>query len=270
MAASCYPGNPGVLPMRTLDEFLAAIASCQTVAQVRARVDEIAQAYGFASFSFVDVGDPSQDLPFYITTIDPAWDEDYRSNNFLAVDPILPFVRRSNLPFLWSDVPPPARRGKRKPGGLRVLEASRDHGFQNGFVIPIHMTDRIGRISSASCVFFWKEEADELPRALAPCKHDLHILMLYCAQKIIDITDMENKRAKRLSGHGGEIGGLKDRERDVLAWAARGKTMAETADILGISESTVEEYVRGALRKLDAVTKAQAVAKAIYAGLIDV
>lgn len=256
--------------MPTLDDYLAAIEACVTVEEVRARVHEIARAHGFEGFSFVDVGDPSRDLPFFITTTDPRWDEDYRSNNFVQVDPILPFVRRSNVPFLWNDIPPPERRGKRKPGGQKVMEASRDHGFQNGLVIPIHMTDRIGRISSASCVFFWKDEAGSLPRALAPRKHDLHILMLYCAQKIIDITDKENKRAKRLGGHGGEVGGLKDRERDVLSWAARGKTMAETADILGLSESTVEEYVRSSLRKLDAVTKAQAVAKAIYAGLIDV
>lgn len=259
--------------MNKLEEHLAAIESCVTIGEVRARLHEIAQHYGFESFSFVDVGDPAKEVPFFITTTNQSWDQDYRSNNFVHVDPILPVVRRSNLPFLWSDIPPPERRGKRKPGGQKVLEASRDHGFQNGLVIPIHMTDRIGRVASASCVFFWKDEARKLEFALAGGKHDLHVVVLYSAQRIIDIMDKQNGRVERYGGRGGRLlphGQLTDRERDVLAWAARGKTMSETAEILGISESTVEEYARGALRKLDAVTKSQAVAKAIYGGLIDV
>jgi DNA-binding CsgD family transcriptional regulator len=63
---------------------------------------------------------------------------------------------------------------------------------------------------------------------------------------------------------------LTDRERDMLAWAARGKTVADTADILKISEETVETHIRNAMRKLDATNKTHAVAKAIYLSLIDV
>jgi DNA-binding CsgD family transcriptional regulator len=63
---------------------------------------------------------------------------------------------------------------------------------------------------------------------------------------------------------------LTDRERDMLAWAARGKTVADTAGILKISEETVETHIRNAMRKLDATNKTHAVAKAIYLSLIDV
>lgn len=259
--------------MAKLDEYLSLIESCRTITELRDRLHEIAQGYGFDSFSFIDVRDPTKNIPFFVTTVSSAWDSDYRANGFVHVDPILPVVRRSNLPFSWSDVPLPDRRGKRKPGGVKVLEAARDHGFLDGFVIPIHSSDRLGRVASASCVFFWKDASAQLQSALTHAKHDLHLLMLYWAQKVIDIAENETKRGTVCLGKDGQLlrrGLLTDRERDVLAWAARGKTMAETADILGISNSTVEDYVRAALRKLDAVTKAQAVAKAIYSGLIDV
>jgi LuxR family quorum sensing-dependent transcriptional regulator len=62
---------------------------------------------------------------------------------------------------------------------------------------------------------------------------------------------------------------LTAREKEVLAWAARGKTVADTAQILGISPETVEGFIKQALRKLDASNKTHGVAKGIALGLID-
>ena len=61
---------------------------------------------------------------------------------------------------------------------------------------------------------------------------------------------------------------LTDRERDVLSWAGRGKSVLDTADILELSEDTVKTHVRNALKKLNANNKTHAVTKAIYLGLI--
>jgi LuxR family transcriptional regulator, quorum-sensing system regulator BjaR1 len=63
--------------------------------------------------------------------------------------------------------------------------------------------------------------------------------------------------------------GLKPRERDCLQWAAAGKTAAETATILGLSQHTVNQHVLAATARLGAVNRTQAVAKAIRSGLID-
>lgn len=51
------------------------------------------------------------------------------------------------------------------------------------------------------------------------------------------------------------------RERDVLLWSAYGKTTDEIADILNISSTTVNSYVRDAITKLDATSRTHAVAK---------
>jgi DNA-binding CsgD family transcriptional regulator len=56
----------------------------------------------------------------------------------------------------------------------------------------------------------------------------------------------------------------------MLGWAARGKTTSETAEILKISDETVEGHIRKAMKKLSAANKTQAVVKAIYLGLVDV
>jgi DNA-binding CsgD family transcriptional regulator len=50
------------------------------------------------------------------------------------------------------------------------------------------------------------------------------------------------------------------RETDFLALAAQGKTSNETADLLGVSNHTVNAYLRSAIKKLGATSKSQAVA----------
>jgi DNA-binding CsgD family transcriptional regulator len=59
-----------------------------------------------------------------------------------------------------------------------------------------------------------------------------------------------------------------ERQREVLFWAARGKTSSDTAAILGISARTVEVHRLAACRALGAVNLPNAVALAMAANLI--
>ena len=61
---------------------------------------------------------------------------------------------------------------------------------------------------------------------------------------------------------------LSPREREVLQWAAEGKTAWETAQLLRVSESAVNLYASNAMTKLRAKTKTQAVAIAVRNGLL--
>jgi DNA-binding CsgD family transcriptional regulator len=63
---------------------------------------------------------------------------------------------------------------------------------------------------------------------------------------------------------------LSPRETEALTWTARGKTIAETAMILGLAASTVRHLLDNARDKLHAATKAEAVAKAMQHRLIQV
>lgn len=61
---------------------------------------------------------------------------------------------------------------------------------------------------------------------------------------------------------------LTEREVQCLSWTAAGKTSLEIAEILGLSEHTVNHYLNQVTRKLEAVNRTQAVVKAIRRGLI--
>ena len=62
---------------------------------------------------------------------------------------------------------------------------------------------------------------------------------------------------------------LSRRERAVLAELAQGHATEEIAEALFLSPHTVRSHVKAAMRKLDARTRAHAVAIALGAGAID-
>jgi len=62
---------------------------------------------------------------------------------------------------------------------------------------------------------------------------------------------------------------LNDREIEALTWAARGKTSAEIASILGLSKRTVDFHLDNARAKLNAATRTEAVIKAATGRLIE-
>lgn len=260
--------------MSRIEAHLADIAACSDLAALKRRLQIIAEAYGFSSFNFLDVGNPHIDVPFYMGTTGAAWEETYKNNGFVHVDHCVKMARRSNTPFTWDEVPQPisASSGPRS-GSVRLMEAASDHGYKNGLVVPFHYRDRIGRIYSSLCVFYWKDRQSSFKSTIARKKFDLHIVLIYWIQRAIDIVaETERAGGEARMGLGqtqlAEMP-LSDRERDVLAWAARGKTAAETSDILTISEETVSSHLRNAMRKLNAVNKTQATVRALYLGLID-
>jgi len=62
---------------------------------------------------------------------------------------------------------------------------------------------------------------------------------------------------------------LNDREIEALTWAARGKTSAEIASILGLSKRTVDFHLDNARAKINAATRTEAVIKAATGRLIE-
>jgi|SRR5205809_251178 len=79
------------------------------------------------------------------------------------------------------------------------------------------------------------------------------------------------RRRHRVDGRGpdaGGGGGLTEREREVLALLAGGLPNRAIGARLGISQQTVKTYVAAILDKLDAATRAEAVAIGLRRGLI--
>lgn len=256
-----------------LEEALSAIECCGSLPELKQLMQRFCDDSGFCSYNFLDIGNPHVDVPFYMGTTGEAWETDYRTNGFVHVDHCVAAARRTNLAFSWDEVPAAPRQTGPKSGAARLMEAAADHGFQNGLVVPFHYRDKVGRYHSSLAVFYWKNSVSSFRFMMKRKKTDLQILIIYWVQKAVDLVSAQRGNSDQFGG--GVLEGvahkpLTDREKDVLAWAARGKTIEETADILSISGETVTTHLRSSMRKLDASNKTHAAVRAVYLGLIDV
>lgn len=255
-----------------LEEAIAAIESCSSIDELKQALQRVIEHYGFAAFSFIDAGQPHVDRPYFWTTTSDAWVSEYTHNGFVSVDPALSRVRRTNTPFNWHSLELPEVHGRRKPGAVKTMEAAYDHGFTEGFVVPFHFRDHRGFLFSSSTVFFWKDQVSRFKFLLRSHRHELHLIMIYWTQRAIDLVARDYRQQAPFfrPPDDDSLAPLTDRERDVMCWAARGKTTVDTAEILHISTDTVETHIKHSLRKLNATNKTHAVAKCISLGLIDI
>lgn len=253
-----------------LEADLAAVALTKTQDDLEALMARFVADRGFSSYCFVDSSNRHALEPYHINT-DQAWAREYLLQGFVDVDPVLSRARRINLPFTWSDAVLPQRRAQIKPGAMLTMEAAADYGFTEGLVVPFHSVDDLGRLRSMLCSFFWREKPKEFQKMLLDVAPEMHIYVIYWMERSRDLRDPPSDLRNVVSlSEVPRRPRLTDRERDVLSWAARGKTVPETAEILGVSAQTVKKQVRSACERLQAGSKTHAVAKAITLCEIDV
>lgn len=249
---------------------VAALESAETIAELKATMQVIVTNHGFASWCFVDAGRAYQDVPFYFGTTGDEWHDNYRSNGYVHIDPYIAKARRSNTPFDWGSIPAVQKRRGPKSPVVRLMETANDFGFKEGLIFPYHFRDDVGRMHSTVCVFYWQDGVAAFQDLVVERKLELHISALYFMQRAMQIAARETRDKVDIWVPTRENGAfLTDRERTIMAWAARGKTSSETSDILNIAESTVIKHIANALEKLNARNKTHGVAKCITLGLID-
>ncbi|MCF3642266.1 LuxR family transcriptional regulator [Rhizobium sp. TRM95111] len=128
-------------------------------------------------------------------------------------------------------------------------EAMKKHGMQVGHFFPVH--DALG--NRGAVVWSGLGETMEIRDRLS-----LQMISIHVFNRLAEIG---------AAWRSGQIV-LTEREIQCLSWTAAGKTSLEIAEILGLSEHTVNHYLNQVTRKLEAVNRTQAVVKAIRRGLI--
>jgi LuxR family transcriptional regulator, quorum-sensing system regulator SinR len=103
--------------------------------------------------------------------------------------------------------------------------------------------------------------SEEIPLFLRSYGRDIQTLAT-----LFHASMIESERPPSISKD--ELRRITPREREVLRWAAAGKSYWEIAIILGITERTVRFFMSNARQKLDVVSNTQAIAEAVWRGLI--
>lgn len=176
------------------------------------------------------------------------WFRQYLDEDLHPHDPVVAHAREQSGAFAWRDVVWPSDALE----ATRLMEvASRDYGMRQGFCVPVY-----GIFGYEGAVSFAGRDVDTSSQANAA----MELVALYAVNQLMRLRNEEKTVQAVLSA----------REREVLTWAAIGKTAWDTGCILSISTDTVNKHMASAMRKLKAYTKTQAVAESLRRGEIQI
>ena len=176
-----------------------------------------------------------------------AWQARYRERNFLDVDPTVHHGMRSLLPLVWTDevfASTPELWEEARSFGLQVgwAQSSLDANGVGGMLTLARSGEALSDL-----------EMQDKGLRMAWLAQVGHLGMSRCLAPEL-LPDAEIRLTKR--------------ELAVLRWTGDGKTSGEIAEILRISERTVNFHVRNAVTKLGTTNKLAATVKAAMLGML--
>jgi len=189
---------------------------------------------------------PSVD-PYVRLTYPATWVKRYLQMGYIDVDPVIREGFKRALPFDWSEL--------KIQGAVEAsfLTDALAHGVGPcGLSIPLQSKHGHRALFSIS----FSRSQDEWAKLVKTSLPTLIEIANRIHRRVIHEVFGEDR--PRLSG----------RELECLRWIARGKDSSEIAIILDISAHTARDYLKSARYKLDSVTSAQAVTKAVKLGLL--
>jgi len=190
--------------------------------------------------------------PLVMTEILPEGFRDlYAYERLYLINHITDHARVANSPFRYSEAPYSAAQARAQRRFMQVL---RSHGLGAGLIIPVACPGHL-----PGCVWL----AGDAPNLHDDAIKVIHLIGLFMASKAQALLQSvaDPKPADAL---------LTAREREVLTWAAQGKSSWEIGAILRIAKRTVDEHTQRAAHKLGAANKTQAVAIALVRRLIEI
>lgn len=184
-------------------------------------------------------------------------------------DPVMTQLRESPLPVVWNGA------YYERSGAGDVYGAMCDRGVGQGIALAVHLRGGrhiLGGFMTGPGERFRREDIG----------HQIQSLQLLMSQVVdaarevvfpaaMDAIRGENRgqlHVTKALGFEPPEPGLSAREREVLQWAAAGKTAWEISVIASVSERTVEKQLASAITKLGCGNRPQAVAVALRSGLI--
>jgi LuxR family transcriptional regulator, quorum-sensing system regulator BjaR1 len=205
----------------------------------------------FGIDSFIVTGLPTKWQPFEELVMASRWPAEffmlYIENDYARFDPLCRRSIQSRMPFEWDA---DSYRTDPDPRVVEMMQRAAEFGLRRGMLVPIH-----GPNGEEGCVSTAAAKLDLSARA----KASIHLISLYAFERMRRLRGpLPEKRAL-----------LTAREREVLTWAAHGKSAAQISNALSISKRTVDEHTQTAARKLGAANRTQAVAIALRDRIID-
>lgn len=203
--------------------------------------------FQFCSFKMSAQQPSNQTSLFEKNNYPNEWNTLYKEAMFSDVDPVLVHCQRSVLPFVWKETS--------FQGTPHLWTLAKSHGVHLGWTQPLH-----GPQGVFSMLTLGRSKDEISPEELYE-KAGIALWLCHAMHSVVSHKYANAPAPKPCSN-------LTARELEVLRWSALGKTAAEIAQILCLSERTVGFHNCSSMRKLGVNNKIAAVMKAAQSGLL--
>jgi len=236
--------------MKDLGDCIALINSAQTGEEAFGYFSSIMSGYGYERVAYSLITDhPSLLLSRQhglVTSYPSHWMAYYQEKQYLKDDPVVLGVIKSRAPFFWEDL----KKDKDIPeSSFQILDQGYESGVKDGIGIPLFGNP--GEIVGLGLARKDGEKGRDY-QFLA----NAFLLSTFFHEKYRSLID--NPVAAKITV----------KEKDVLSWAAEGKTDEEIALILSMSVNTVRWHWKKLFVKLSANGRLYCITKAIMMGLV--
>jgi DNA-binding CsgD family transcriptional regulator len=178
----------------------------------------------------------------------------YEANHYEKKDPVPQHCFATCRPFTWDSL---GQARNLKPEQQRVMDEAREARLLDGIAVPIcGQNGELAGVGMASS-----------SGGICPEINLLNKLRALALQFHLVYTELE-KDDPPAKDPFLETVRLSEREKEILLWAAQGKSDSVIADIIGVSHSTIRFHMNNIFKKLNANERTLATVKAIRHGLI--
>ena len=178
---------------------------------------------------------------------DPEWLKCYDESDFRRKDPIPSRTMAHGSLLTWKDA---EHIAPNSPANEEFFAAMRRFGLVHGFGLPLfgpRSRNAYASIDFDKPITEVGKKRLGIVRAVSQSAH----------QRVCVLLEAELDKVE-----------LSEREREVLEWIVRGKSLSVIAEILGLSPDTVKTYARRIYAKLGANDRIAAVIKALKLGIV--
>jgi LuxR family transcriptional regulator, quorum-sensing system regulator BjaR1 len=225
------------------------ISRLTLLSEIPATLAAAMESFGFTALGINGLPPPAEgaDPRILAETAPEGFRDLYIHERFYQVDHICAHARTAHEPFRYSEAP---FDRKELRGHERFMQALEGFDLDKGLVVPLG-----GPTNIPACI--WLAGRD--PNLNNDAKLAVELIALFAASKARALCRPFGVSTTKLTL----------REREVLQWISAGKTSWEISAISGTSERGIDKIIAGAMTKLDAMTRTQAVVNAIRLGEIE-
>lgn len=245
--------NVAVKPQRGMfsrvDAFVRDVREVKTEEALAGALADVSRDLGFRYFALthhVDVRRTSAAIRIH--NYPDGWAEWFDEQALGLTDPVHRASNITSVGFAWSRLPEMIAM---TDNDRRVLELARREGIGEGFTVPAHVPGEAHGSCSFACV------------AGEPFSEQ-HVALL----QLVGAFAFEAARRMHRSRFSQGPVALTDRQREVVMWAACGKSDWEIARILGISKETVIEHLKHARERYGVGRRTLLAVHALFDGTI--